>query len=114
MVPDDRLVEFLRIPSVSADPARADEIRRAGEWVARYVGRLSGKAGVVAGGRLVVGEIPSSRPQAPTVLVYGHYDVQPPDPLELWESDPFDPVVRDGWLYARGVADDKGQLWMQL
>jgi acetylornithine deacetylase/succinyl-diaminopimelate desuccinylase-like protein len=114
MVPDERLAEFLRIPSVSADPERADDVRRAGEWVAEYVGGLGGKAGVVEGGRLVVGEIPSSRPGAPTVLAYGHYDVQPPDPLELWESDPFELVERDGWLYARGVADDKGQLWMQL
>ncbi len=115
MYPDDRLAEFLRIPSVSADPACAGDVRRAGEWVAEYVGRLGGKAGVVEGGRLVVGEVPASASRdAPTVLVYGHYDVQPPEPLELWESDPFEPVARDGWLYARGVADDKGQLWMQL
>ena len=64
-------------------------------------------------GRLVVGEI-AGPPEAPTVLVYGHYDVQPPAPLDLWESDPFGAEVRGEWLYARGVADDKGQLWMQL
>jgi acetylornithine deacetylase/succinyl-diaminopimelate desuccinylase-like protein len=63
----------------------------------------------------MAGEIPSSAGRdAPTVLAYGHYDVQPPDPLELWETDPFEPEVRDEWLYGRGVADDKGQLWMQL
>ena len=51
---------------------------------------------------------------APTVIAYGHFDVQPPDPLDQWESEPFEPEVRDGWLYARGVADDKGQLYMLL
>ena len=109
------LTEFLRIPSVSADPAHADDVRRAAEWVAERVVRLGGKAGILADGRLVEGEIPASGGRdAPTVLVYGHYDVQPPDPLELWETDPFEATVRDEWLYARGVADDKGQLWMQL
>ena len=107
------LRELLAIPSVSADPARAADVRRAAEWVAGRVRGLGGDADVREDGRLVVGEI-AGPPGAPTVLVYGHYDVQPPDPLELWESDPFDAVVRGEWLYARGVADDKGQLWMQL
>jgi acetylornithine deacetylase/succinyl-diaminopimelate desuccinylase-like protein len=109
------LSEFLRIPSVSADRAHADDVRRAAEWVAERVVRLGGTAGILADGRLVEGEIPASGGgEAPTVLAYGHYDVQPPDPLELWETDPFEATVRDEWLYARGVADDKGQLWMQL
>ena len=61
-----------------------------------------------------MGEIPASNgaSAAPTVLAYGHFDVQPPAPLELWETDPFEATIRDEWLYARGVADDKGQLWM--
>jgi acetylornithine deacetylase/succinyl-diaminopimelate desuccinylase-like protein len=89
------LSEFLRIPSVSADPGRADAVRDAGEWVAAYVRRLGGSAEVLAGGRLVAGEIRASvGGDAPTMLAYGHYDVQPPDPLELWETDPFEPVVR--------------------
>jgi acetylornithine deacetylase/succinyl-diaminopimelate desuccinylase-like protein len=107
------LRDFLAIPSVSADPARARDVRRAGEWVAERVRRLGGEAELLEDGRLVAGEI-SGPPGAPVVLVYGHYDVQPPDPLELWESDPFAAEVRGEWLYARGVADDKGQLWMQL
>jgi acetylornithine deacetylase/succinyl-diaminopimelate desuccinylase-like protein len=107
------LAEFLRIPSVSADPAQAADVRRAAEWVATFVQRLGGEAEVRADGRLVVGEIEVSA-DAPTVLVYGHYDVQPPDPLELWETDPFEATVRGEWLHARGVTDDKGQLWMQL
>jgi acetylornithine deacetylase/succinyl-diaminopimelate desuccinylase-like protein len=107
------LSEFLAIPSVSADPAHAGDVRQAAEWVADRVRRLGGQAELREDGRLVVGEI-AGRPGAPTVLVYGHYDVQPPDPLELWESDPFTAEIRGEWLYARGVADDKGQLWMQL
>jgi acetylornithine deacetylase/succinyl-diaminopimelate desuccinylase-like protein len=107
------LAGFLAIPSVSADPARADDVTRAAGWVADRVAKLGGEAEVREDGRLVVGQI-EGPPAAPTVLVYGHYDVQPPDPLELWASDPFVAEVRGEWLYARGVADDKGQLWMQL
>jgi acetylornithine deacetylase/succinyl-diaminopimelate desuccinylase-like protein len=107
------LRDFLAIPSVSADPAHAGDVARAADWVAERVRTLGGEAELREDGRLVVGEI--AGPQgAPTVLVYGHYDVQPPAPLELWESDPFAAEVRGEWLYARGVADDKGQLWMQL
>ncbi|HET9437532.1 MAG TPA: M20/M25/M40 family metallo-hydrolase [Gaiellaceae bacterium] len=104
---------FLAIPSVSADPSRTTDVAQAAEWVAARVRALGGTAQVREAGRLVVGEIPGP-PDAPTVLVYGHYDVQPAAPLELWKSDPFIAEVRGEWLYARGVADDKGQLWMQL
>jgi acetylornithine deacetylase/succinyl-diaminopimelate desuccinylase-like protein len=109
----EELAEFLAIPSVSADPAHADDVARAAEWVAEKVRGLGGTADVRQEGRLVAGEI-AGPAGSPTVLVYGHYDVQPPDPLELWASDPFEAVVRGEWLHARGVADDKGQLWMQL
>jgi acetylornithine deacetylase/succinyl-diaminopimelate desuccinylase-like protein len=109
----EELAEFLAIPSVSADPAHAPDVARAGEWVAAKVRALGGEAELREDGRLVVGEI-AGPPGAPVVLVYGHYDVQPPAPLELWESEPFGAEVRGEWLYARGVADDKGQLWMQL
>jgi acetylornithine deacetylase/succinyl-diaminopimelate desuccinylase-like protein len=112
----EELGELLAVPSVSADAARADDVRRAGELVRDHVRRAGGEAELIATDRhpLVVGEIPASAgaDRAPTVLVYAHFDVQPPDPLDLWESDPFEATVRDGGLYARGAVDDKGQLFM--
>jgi acetylornithine deacetylase/succinyl-diaminopimelate desuccinylase-like protein len=109
----DELSEFLAIPSISADSAHAGDVLAAAEWVAAKVRAFGGAAEIREEGRLLVSEL-AGPPGAPTVLVYGHYDVQPPDPLELWESDPFAAEIRGEWLYARGVADDKGQLWMQL
>ena len=104
------------IPSISTDPSQAPDIRRAAEWVA---GRLrdAGAAGVrideTARHPVVYGEVLVDA-AAPTVLVYGHYDVQPVDPVELWDTPPFTPTVRDGRLYARGACDDKGQLMTHL
>jgi acetylornithine deacetylase/succinyl-diaminopimelate desuccinylase-like protein len=112
------LVELLRIPSVSSDPDHAGDMHAAAGWIAEFVERAGGEAALLQqGGRpLVDGLIPASRnaDSAPIVICYGHYDVQPAAPLEAWSSDPFTPEVRDGWLYARGVADDKGQLWALL
>ena len=110
----DELSELLRIPSVSADPDRAGDVEQAAEWLAAFVRGAGGNAEVVPTSThpLIVGELASANGAAPTVLVYGHVDVQPPDPLELWESDPFTLEQRDEWLYARGVVDDKGQLYM--
>jgi acetylornithine deacetylase/succinyl-diaminopimelate desuccinylase-like protein len=114
----DELGELLRIPSVSADPAHAGDVVSAAEWVAEKIRRGGGEAELVPYGErpLVVGEFRASTDadSAPTILCYGHFDVQPPAPLDLWESDPFEPTVRGEWLFARGVADDKGQLWMLL
>jgi len=113
----DELAEFLRIPSISADPAHAGHVEEAGEWVCQFVRDAGGEAELVDwhGEPLAIGEIRASNANgAPTVLCYGHFDVQPPDPLELWDSEPFEPEVRDGYLYARGAADDKGQLYMLL
>jgi acetylornithine deacetylase/succinyl-diaminopimelate desuccinylase-like protein len=113
----EELSELLRIESVSADPERKDDVRRAAEWVRDFVRNAGGDAELVETKTfpLVVGEIRASDGgEAPTVLVYGHFDVQPPAPLDAWESPPFEPTVRDGWLYARGVADDKGQLYALL
>ena len=114
----DELSELLRIPSVSADATHQEDVRRAAEWICAFVRRAGGGCEVVErGGRpLVIGELPASRDpgSAATVLVYGHFDVQPPAPLDAWESPPFEPAIRDGWLYGRGVADDKGQLYLLL
>jgi acetylornithine deacetylase/succinyl-diaminopimelate desuccinylase-like protein len=113
------LEEFLRIPSVSADSTHADDVRRACEWVCDFVRRAGGTAELVPGSStipLAVGEIPASTEpdNAATVMIYGHFDVQPPAPLDEWVDPPFEPTVRDGRLYARGAADDKGQLYAQL
>jgi acetylornithine deacetylase/succinyl-diaminopimelate desuccinylase-like protein len=111
------LSEFLSIPSVSADPAHGEDVRRAAEWVCDRVRAAGGDAEVVDMGPkpLAIGEIRASNDrEAPTVLVYGHFDVQPPDPIDLWETEPFHLAQRNGWLYARGIADDKGQLYMLL
>ena len=114
----DELAEFLRIQSISADPARAADVQQAGEWVCELIRGAGGECDVVDwhGAPLAVGEVRASRDaeRAPTVLCYGHFDVQPPDPLDLWESDPFEPEIRGEYLYGRGVADDKGQLYMLL
>src|SRR5438067_13162087 len=114
----EELAEFIRIPSISADPAHAGDVRRAGEWVRDFVRDAGGDAEIVDwhGQPLAIGEIRASNGAAgaPTVLCYGHFDVQPPDPLERWESPPFEATIRDGYLYARGSVDDKGQLYLLL
>jgi acetylornithine deacetylase/succinyl-diaminopimelate desuccinylase-like protein len=114
----DELSELLRIPSVSADSAHFADVVAAGEWVCAFLRRAGGECRLVDwhGQPIAVGELRASEnaESAPTVLCYGHFDVQPPAPLEEWHTPPFEPTVRDGWLYARGVADDKGQLWMLL
>ncbi len=111
-----RLDALLRVPSISADPAHAPDMARAAELVAEEVRRAGGTAEVRAGGGhpLVVGEVPASpgHPDAPRVILYGHYDVQPPGDPAAWTSPPFEPTVRDGDLYARGASDDKGNLFM--
>jgi acetylornithine deacetylase/succinyl-diaminopimelate desuccinylase-like protein len=114
----EELREFIAIPSVSADPAHQDDVRRAAEWVRDFVKRAGGEAELVPQGPrdLVIGDIPASTngKGAPTLMIYGHFDVQPPAPLDLWESAPFELEERDGWFYARGIADDKGQLYTLL
>jgi acetylornithine deacetylase/succinyl-diaminopimelate desuccinylase-like protein len=113
----EELADFLRIPSISADVSHAGDVVRAAEWVRDFVRGAGGEAELVdwGGHPLAIGELRASTgPGAPTVLAYGHFDVQPPDPIALWESDPFEPELRDGYLYARGTVDDKGQLYMLL
>jgi acetylornithine deacetylase/succinyl-diaminopimelate desuccinylase-like protein len=112
------LQELLAIPSVSADPAHREDVKRAGQWVCDFINRIGGEAELTPFGEkeLALGDIRASHDpeSAPTVLVYGHFDVQPPAPLELWESDPYELTVRDEWAYARGIADDKGQVYILL
>ena len=116
----DELSELLRIPSVSADATHQDDVRRAAEWVAEFVRAAGGECGLVDHASsprpLVIGELRASSDadSAPTVMVYGHFDVQPPAPLDQWTTPPFEPTVVGEWLYGRGVADDKGQLYLLL
>lgn len=106
----DELFALLRIPSISADPANAGDCRKAAEWTKKKFESMGMTARVyeTPGHPLVYAEWMKA-PGKPTVLFYGHYDVQPPDPLDLWTSAPFEPTVRNGSVYARGSADDKGQ-----
>lgn len=115
----NELTEFIAIPSVSADAAHRDDVKRAGEWVCEFIRtKCGGTAELTPFGEkeLALGEIPASGDpaNAPTVLCYGHFDVQPPAPLDLWETDPFTLTIKDRWAYARGIADDKGQLYILL
>ncbi|MBY5957141.1 dipeptidase [Membranicola marinus] len=117
----NQLKEFLRIPSVSADQKYKKEVRRAAEWLTGRLNELEVDTKIyeTPGHPIVYGEYHVGD-EYPTVLFYGHYDVQPPDPLDLWETEPFNPVVKktdihpDGAVFARGACDDKGQLFMQV
>jgi acetylornithine deacetylase/succinyl-diaminopimelate desuccinylase-like protein len=110
------LFDLLRIPSISADSRHKGDVRKAAEFISKKL-HDAGADGVeiveTKGHPIVYGE-KIVDPTLPTVLVYGHYDVQPPDPLDLWTSPPFEPVIRDGNIYARGACDDKGQVYMHL
>ncbi len=111
-----QLNEFLKIPSVSTDPGHKEDMLEAADFVARQL-RESGMRSVEifpTGGHPVVFAQRAENPARPTVLVYGHYDVQPVDPIELWDTPPFEPSVRGGRVYARGSADDKGQMFIHF
>ena len=110
------LFDFLKIPSVSARSEHDDDTRRAAEWLAGKMEDAGMESEIVPtdGHPVVVGEWRGAGEDAPTLLIYGHYDVQPPEPLDEWKSPPFDPEVRDGRIYARGSTDDKGQLFMHV
>lgn len=110
------LFTFLRIPSVSARSEHDLDTANAAAWFANALEKVGFGARVMPtrGHPVVVGEWRKAPAGAPTVLVYGHYDVQPPEPIELWTSPPFEPTIRDGRLFARGAVDDKGQLWMHV
>ncbi len=112
----EELKTYLAIPSISALPAHAADVRRCAEWSAEEMGRI-GLQNVrlveTPGNPVVYGDWLGA-PGAPTILLYGHYDVQPVDPIDQWKSPPFEATVRDGELFARGAADDKGQVFMHM
>lgn len=110
----NELIDLLKIPSVSADKTYDIETRKCAEWVLKAMesaGLQNTRLMETGGHPVVFGEYITNL-ELPTVLVYGHYDVQPADPIELWDAPPFDPVIKDGAIYARGAADDKGQFYM--
>ncbi len=109
------LDELLRIPSISSGGGDPQDLMRAAEWLTAKIERAGGTCEIVttAGNPLVVGDLPGP-PDAPTILIYGHYDVQSADPVEEWDSPPFEPTIRDGRLYARGASDDKGNFFPML
>jgi acetylornithine deacetylase/succinyl-diaminopimelate desuccinylase-like protein len=112
----DELFELLRFPSVSADPKYAGDVKKTAEFVAKKLKDAGADQVEICetGGHPIVYGEKITDPSKPTVLVYGHYDVQPPDPLELWHTPPFEPTIRDGKIYARGACDDKGQFYMHV
>ncbi len=110
------LVDFLRIPSISGLSEHADDVRQAGEWVAERLQKAGMEAVAVMpteGHPVVYGQWLHA-PGKPTVLIYGHFDVQPTDPLELWETPPFEPAIRDERIYARGASDNKGNMLIPI
>ncbi len=112
----NELFEFLSIPSVSARSEFQDDTRKAASWVVETLlsSGLEAQLFETPGHPIALGEWRGAGPEAPTLLVYGHYDVQPPEPLERWTSPPFEPAIRNGRIYARGAADNKGQLFLHL
>ena len=117
----EELKALLRIPSISTDPERVGDVRRAAQFVAdeltrigmEHVHLIETTTATHSGHPLVYADWLNA-PRKPTVLCYGHYDVQPAEPLELWKSPAFEPEIRDGNIYARGAVDDKGQMWMHV
>ena len=112
----DELKQYLAIPSISALPEHAADVRRAAQWTADAIGAagLEHVRVIDTPGHPVVYGDWLHAPGRPTILFYGHYDVQPVDPLHLWTTPPFEASVRDGEIYARGAADDKGQVFMHI
>lgn len=112
----EELFEFLRMPSVSARSEHNEDTRQTAEWLAEKMkgAGLEVRVHATEGHPIITGEWRGAGPDAQTVLIYGHYDVQPPEPLELWTTPPFEPEVREGRIYARGSVDDKGQLYLHV
>jgi acetylornithine deacetylase/succinyl-diaminopimelate desuccinylase-like protein len=111
----EELKALLRIPSISADPKYLPDMKKCAEFVQAKLAELDLDAKIVpTAGHPIVYARSKHDPKKPTVLIYGHYDVQPPDPLDLWTTPPFEPTIRDGKIYARGATDDKGQFYTHV
>lgn len=113
----DELFEYLRLPSVSTLSDHAADVRRCAEWVRAHlesIGLRNAHLIETPGNPIAYGDLLDAGESAPTLLVYGHYDVQPADPLDLWDSPPFEPVIRNGCVYARGATDNKGPMFVYL
>ena len=118
----NELIDFLKIPSISADTNYKNSVRKAAEWLSNSISKtgcenveiIETKGHPIVYGEKIIDE------KLPTILIYGHYDVQPPDPLNLWDNPPFEPVIKktknhpEGAIYARGACDDKGQTFMHI
>jgi acetylornithine deacetylase/succinyl-diaminopimelate desuccinylase-like protein len=113
----DHLIEYLRIPSIGTDPEHHDDTLWAAKWLSERMAAIGmEKVSLIptAGKPVVYGEWLGAGPEAPTLLVYGHYDVQPIDPEHEWHTPAFEPTIREGYLYARGASDNKGQHFAHL
>ena len=111
------LIEFVNIPSVSADLSYKEDVRKAGMWVAnrlKTAGAENVKVMETGGHPVVYGDWLHAGPEKPTIMIYGHFDVQPADPFELWDSDPFDAKIKDDIIYGRGASDDKGGMLIPI
>lgn len=111
------LFDLLRIPSISADSNHKNDVKKAAAFLEnqlKSIGMEEVRTCETPGHPIVLGKHLKAGPDKPTILIYGHYDVQPPDPLDLWETAPFEPTVRDGKIYARGASDDKGQAYIHV
>ncbi len=114
---ESELFELLRIPSVSTDSSHKEDVHKAAKFLSDHLKEIGLKDVEICetkGNPIVLAKNLEAGPDKPTVLIYGHYDVQPPDPLDLWTSPPFEPVVKDGKVYARGASDDKGQAFLHV
>ena len=113
----NELIDFLKIPSISSSPEHTGEVKKCAEWTAskiKEIGIDDVRIIPTAGHPIVFAQWMGAGPDAPTILIYGHYDVQPVDPIDLWDSPPFEPVVKNGKIFGRGTADDKGQLYVHI